>query len=268
MLVKLMKYELMAMARIFLPLFGVLLIVSVVNGLLRGNESTVSDTIGIIVTVFLVSGVFVMWLILVVQRFWRNVFGDEGYLTMTLPVSVDKIIIGKSLVAIIWFVICIIVVAIALLITLGFMFGEWGFMTELLFILRNMQAPGLVEAIAGFTLSVVWIAVWAVGSFASVLLLYLCMSLGMLVNKRRGLVAFCAFIAITTVLQIIYVLIGSVFVVSAIVNYEWLERFAGLSSYFAGQLLISIIALAIVSAQAAVFYFPTRYLLKNKLNLQ
>ena len=45
----------------------------------------------------------VMSLVVMIQRFYKNVLGDEGYLTLTLPVNVHEILWSKLIVSFVWF---------------------------------------------------------------------------------------------------------------------------------------------------------------------
>ena len=97
MLIKLMKHEFRATGRIMLPLYLVLLVTAVgANFTTRGLLSTqykLLDVLGaLLVMAFVVAimGVCVMSMVVMVQRFYKNLLGDEGYVMMTLPVSVHQ----------------------------------------------------------------------------------------------------------------------------------------------------------------------------------
>lgn len=112
MLGKLMKYELRAMGRILLPLY--LLIVVAVTGLsfsIRQNdlaEAAGKSPVIVLLVLFAilcaasVLVMIVMTLVLILQRFHRNLLGNEGYLMFSLPVSTAQHILSKSLSALLW----------------------------------------------------------------------------------------------------------------------------------------------------------------------
>ena len=109
MLIKLMKHEFRATGRIMLPLYLVLLVTAVgANFTTRGLLSTqykLLDVLGaLLVMAFVVAimGVCVMSMVVMVQRFYKNLLGDEGYVMMTLPVSVHQQIWAKSIVSTVW----------------------------------------------------------------------------------------------------------------------------------------------------------------------
>ena len=97
MLRKLLKHEFRATARIMLPLFGLLVLASVgANLSIRGmldSDSTFLSTLGtILIMLFTVAivAVGIMAFILMINRFYKNLLQDEGYVMMTLPVSIHQ----------------------------------------------------------------------------------------------------------------------------------------------------------------------------------
>ena len=102
MLRKLLKHEFRATARIMLPLFGLLVLASVgANLSIRGmldSDSTFLSTLGtILIMLFTVAivAVGIMAFILMINRFYKNLLQDEGYVMMTLPVSIHQQIWSK-----------------------------------------------------------------------------------------------------------------------------------------------------------------------------
>ena len=118
MLRKLMKYELTATARIFLLLSGTVLALGLLNklffmmGIFGGNlPFPVELTAGLTMMMyfFVIGAIFVMTLIITIQRFYKNLLGDEGYLMFTLPVKPWQHIVSKMTVAIFWFIVSVFV---------------------------------------------------------------------------------------------------------------------------------------------------------------
>ena len=114
MLGKLIKYEFKATGRILLPLYGALLVFALINRLLFRSslDETINNTFGAIggianiLSVFAygctMAAVFVVTFFVIVQRFYKNILGDEGYLMNTLPVKPYLNIINKILTSAIW----------------------------------------------------------------------------------------------------------------------------------------------------------------------
>ena len=260
MLRKLMRYEFKATGRVFLPLLAALLILSLVNKLLSYLPVDAPQVIGTVVSVILMVGIMVLTFIITLQRFRNNLLSSEGYLMMTLPVNTDSLILSKMFVAAIWSVASALVVIISIMIMAV---SEFNF-TDVVEFFRNIgeifKIPPAelvayaIDALIGIALSI----------FAGTLLLYACMSLSMLVNKRRGLFTFGAFIVITTAIQIISTVL--IAIGAAIGINDWLNL-SNISLFWQIQLVITVLLL-FEAAMCAVFYFITRYMLKNRLNLQ
>ena len=89
-----------------LPLWAVLIIYGIVHGINTVfNYETFYDHIPIkaqaIVVVTGIYFIFCVNIILVIQRFWKSMYGKESYLTHTLSVTVRKLILSKVFSAII-----------------------------------------------------------------------------------------------------------------------------------------------------------------------
>ena len=88
MLGKLIKYEFKATGRTFLPLYGAILLVALIQRFLGRNNKGVFEelnTLGNFTNLALV-GLFialvVITLIVTIQRFQKNLLSDEGYLSL------------------------------------------------------------------------------------------------------------------------------------------------------------------------------------------
>lgn len=133
MLGKLLKYEFKATARQMLPLYAITMIVGLFFGmsvrsdfLFYNSAQGVSTVTGVLLTVMtiLISSVFFMTFILGIRRFYNNIFKQEGYLTMTLPVHSWQILLSKISTPLFWFLLSAVVV---LLTTMLMGFGALGF---------------------------------------------------------------------------------------------------------------------------------------------
>ena len=105
-MLKLLKYEWKACARICLPLYGAMLLMSVVSALMT-TESAQNIMDGIPTAILgmlyfaLLIAVFVVTAVILIQRFYKNLLGDEGYLMFTLPVTVAQHIWSKVIIAVV-----------------------------------------------------------------------------------------------------------------------------------------------------------------------
>ena len=259
MLGKLMKYEFMSMGRIFLPIYGALIAVTIISRLLMLLPNTYTPAvISTITASFLIAATSVITLILVLQRFYKNLLTNEGYLMMTLPVKPDLLISSKLFVATIFTIASFLVSVLAIAILANSHLDLSGF--EFFFRpFSNSQA--VLVSIEVFILVIF-------ATFASILLLYTCMALSLLVNKRRILFSFGMYVAITTILQILAVIVITAFITFHIGEDPLMLRMYAEMSAFATSQVILLTSIALTLGLCAAFYFPTRYMLKRKLNLQ
>lgn len=95
MLGKMLKYDLKAMSKTMLPFFLVIIGMTVLNSFFIRFEWMTGIIAGstIIFGLFIALGVTA--LVMIITQFYHNVLGDEGYLTNTLPVRVDVILLSK-----------------------------------------------------------------------------------------------------------------------------------------------------------------------------
>ena len=268
-MLKLLKYEWKACARICLPMYAAVLLLAAVNRLtmietvqdfLYGIPSVLMATLYIAVMV----AVFVVTTVVLIQRFYKNLLGDEGYLMFTLPVTVSQHIWCKTLVALAMSILSV----IAALLSIGILgagletlswFGE--LFSSIMWQLA--ENPNLIfYSIEG----IVWLLI---GAATCTLFIYLCMALGHLAKKHRVIMAVVWYFVLSTVLQFLLMF----FLMSAgtlPLDGFWMT----LSDFFRGigpaaTIHIGMITLCLGTAVVgAVFFLGTRYILKNKLNLE
>ena len=110
MLTKLLKHEFRATARIMGPLYLVLLAVALgfnFSARLMDTSNVVLNILAALVILAYVAaiiGVFIVAFILMLQRFYKNLLGDEGYIMFTLPASVHQHVWSKLIVSAVWFI--------------------------------------------------------------------------------------------------------------------------------------------------------------------
>ena len=166
---KLIQHEFRATARIALPLCGMMLALAVLAGMVlrfwgdlpSGGFSTAGNAIIILygMSLFAVSvGIFVI----LMQRYKQNFFGDEGYLTRTLPVSEHALLLSKLLTALVWLAVAGVLMALSVFVA-GGLTGElsWHnlskFMDALRYYLPHISAGVWAHTILGALGSAVFI---------------------------------------------------------------------------------------------------------------
>lgn len=277
MLAKLMKYEIKATSRWFLPLYVSVLIFSLINRFtlyspyMNNKFSFVSSSInnpavagnsfssvmkGIIsalsmfiyVTLFI--GLFVATLIVVIQRYYKSLLGDEGYLMFTLPVNSWQHILNKLLVSMLWCFLSTLVAICSILILI-----PAGSIHEITNAFRQLKElfgiPGIINLLLFMIL----------GLTLSILQIYSAISLGHLFNKHKLLLSFAMYLGIDAVKQFISLIILAVIASATSTQFSDID---GLN-LFKNIMGIFTVFCAVFSAG---HFFLTSYLTKWKLNLE
>lgn len=265
MLRKLLKYEVRATARIFVPLYALLIVFALINKAFIAINSDTLQIPGIIafsIFVIIIVAICVMTLVVTIQRFYKNLLSDEGYLMFTLPVKAHSHITSKLLISMLWSFLSLFVSGFAVLLAVADpenMKQASQFMSQCADWLNKVGFPAymtVAEAIVAMIIS----------SAASIIMIYAAMAVGNLSGKHRILLSLGAYIGLTTVLQIV----GSIFIVTVPKNWFYFENvsqnnYMPLVNSIQLMLLFAIIFSVIFGV---AFYVLTNLLLKKKLNLE
>ena len=135
--------------------------------------------------------IYIATIVLIVRRFAKTVFGREGYLTNTLPVSAHQLILSKLLVAFILDIISSLVILLSIGIIAAFCLD----MKDIL--LATSYFGQILKEIGAFYL---FIPSTILSMIAGILFYYLCISIGNLFNTNKVLMGFVAFFAIQAIL--------------------------------------------------------------------
>lgn len=265
MLNRLIKYELRATARYFLPVYGAILVFSLLIGLRDFNETFLSSLNIILPTALGLSlmGLGVMTLIMVVKRFDSNLLGDEGYLMFTLPVKVSSLMTSKLITSIIW-VLCSYVI---------FMFSL------LLITWRRFDLNELLEALRSFPMDpyliTLFILLILMGILQFLLQIYASLSIAQAYTITRsrilgGTIVFILFsIGINTVETLFAAGFAFFFEDNAWIRELILKlesnNFQSVAVFFKTVFTIYLIY---ITLKNVIFYFLTKHHLEKKLNLE
>ena len=269
MLGKLLKYEFKATGKTFLPLYGALLIVSIIQkiffetGVFETNNTVLALLSASIPMIFsgLIVALMAVTVVTMVQRFSKNLLGQEGYLMFTLPVKTSVLIWSKLIAAWVWSILSMVVAILAFVITF-FGFVEWEIVLRelrdvILYITQNFNVALII-----FEFSILMI----VGSASSILTIYLALSIGQLVYKHRMLVSVGAYVGISiivnNILSAIFVAVGESSIGENI--QRTLESLDGMAAVN----FIMILLIVFVAIQAVVYFICTNKILTKRLNLE
>jgi hypothetical protein len=268
MLGKLLKYEIKATARWFFPLYGAVMVFAVL-GRLFYNPATIRSQVdeGYFlfpmlmsvfksIYIFLIVAMFVVTLVVIIQRFYKNLMGDEGYLMFSLPAPVWMHITSKLIVATLWYIASTIITLLA--IAIG---PVWYRVVD--HVSRwCAELPDLLN-MSLFALAVELIFVSLISIVGNVLPIYLAIALGgHLWPRHRILGSFVAYVAVATATSTIGVIFTFIYLFTSGVDLNMLDRSPALLNNL-------IIAATMLSAALCAGYFIiTNFILNKKLNLE
>ena len=221
------------------------------------NLIVVLNVLGLVAAVIAVSIAGVAALVLLIGRFYKSRFTDEGYLTFTLPVNGHQILMTSIVTSVVEMIaICLAVVVSVLLMAFIGVSGVEGFWEEFpgaaaRFFQMLREAIGFRSV--GYVL--LGILVMLSGLVGESCVIMLSVSLGALVAKKHKiLLALLFYYLIHMAISVLSV--GGLASLSFGVYLESM-------SYSMGLVITALGWLAI----GAVCYFPTHYLITHRLNL-
>ena len=270
MLGKLLKYEFKSTARVFLPLYITILVVAIINSFFINSE--LFQIQGLLMTVFvaLMIAMFVITVIVIVQRFNKNLLGDEGYLMFTLPVNSTTILFSKYLIALLWTLLSAIVAVVAFfLITSVPIFSEMGF--DLNYWINTIQEYFYLIIGKDFIYYAISLTLLTFVSYSIfIFTVYLSLSMGQLplFNKHRNLYSFISFIGINVLFSFIQNLFTSLYfsnnIDQTIISVQN-NAIDGFNSFIQDG-LFAVLGFNLILL--LVLFLGTKFLLDNKLNLE
>lgn len=286
MLKQLLKYEFKATKSLYFGLYLALALLSVVLGVTFRQEHALAhstsfqnlEVILMIVYVSVILAIAVLCFVSTVQRFYKNLLGREGYLMHTLPVTETQLILSKLITSMVW-VLCsglVGIVCITVMVAVGVFdpetFGmvDWESWKQLWGMLYG-------ELGARFWLVTFWTILINLARLAD---LILCVYAAcMIAHPFRKHVVILAFIGLNIVENQIDKLLGTnqvnlfmdityrvadvnvTGVSYGVTPMRWLTAALGTDVGY-------LFCFAVTAAIAAAYFFLTRWLMKNKLNLE
>ena len=260
---KLMKYEMKSLTRGLLPLYGAILAVAVINRVLMGISLNSGMGLPVIIAMMVYFGlcvaVGVVTIMAVVQRFYKGLLCDEGYLMHTLPVRPVELVLSKLTGATVMTILSGVVGVVSVLILMsvgGFFAVDWlgGFRD----LFRNFPSWPLA------VFECLLVGLFCVtGQIAQ---LYAVMALGHLSNKHRVAMSFVWYLVISTALS---ALLGIFVTVANETGLDyWLTQLtSAMNSSLCLHLGLIFTVLAYL-VKTAIFCGVTNHVLTNKLNLE
>lgn len=282
MLSKLLKYEFKSTGRIFgVCYIGVLaaaLLLRMMGALAWVNLwddqeadtvllpiSDIAANLSMMLYAIMIVAVIVVTFIMILQRFYKNLLGGEGYLMHTLPVKPWEHIASKLIAAMAWTVLSTIVVvlSVCILAMTGELFTELvsEFGEFMRYFYQNFNTP-LFLIILELCLVVL------VSTASSILQIYAAIMIGHQAAKHKIALAVGAYFGIGMVINVALSLLLNL--VSFIVpDGIWnVINFMETMDPVQGFHLIMLALLAFNLVLGAVFFFVTEHMMRRNLNLE
>ena len=260
-MLKLLKYEWKACARTCLPLYGVLILMSLISRILYVIPKNASldfmlPAIGSMLYMGVMMAAFVVTAVILIQRFYKNLLGSEGYLMFTLPVTVTQHLLSKTIIAVV--MIGLSGLSDRMILSMD---EVWQAFTGLSTLLPHSGQEFLFE-LELLVLSVLGIAGMA-------LFLYMCIALGHLASRHRLLMSIVWYVVLSTALQVLLlmVMMGAGNAVPEpfvdLMKVWW----SGITPMGAAHLMLRFCCVFALLSDA-VYFLVTRWILVHKLILE
>ena len=259
-----MKYEMKSLSKGLLPLYGAILVVAAINAFMFGSSGGMEMNDWALVTAIMLYtalcvSVAVMTLVVIVQRFYKGLLGQEGYLMFTLPVPTWQLTCSKLLGASLMSILSGIVGMLSVVILGAGIVGWYNFFGSLIEVFDYIDGDivlFLLEILIGVLVDVA----------ASTCQIYLAIALGHLSNRHRMAMSIVWYIAINTILTFIGAMLTNIIIQVP----SFTDLIFGTMIRWGNSGIHTAMwpGIALSAVQAVVFYFGTNYILKNKLNLE
>jgi len=249
---KIIKYDLLHYIKTcwFVTLAAIIIVVlGVVASFMHGSQSMLS-VLSTLVILCLSYGVIFSCFATVEKRFRSSIFSGEGYMTMSIPISTEKLLLAKIISAfIVWVYTC--ALAFLSLYLFSLMVSpilEYEFFLPLVEAMwRTLMIMFENAPISAIELILICFA----GVFCSITFIHLSVAVGHLFKGKQRL--FSSIFAL-----LLFFSLG--------VLYTFLHPFFVHLANLPGEVSLFII-LIIVCGASVGFFFGTRYIIKHKLNL-
>lgn len=283
---KYMKYEIKGSYKFILGIIAIVLIASTIIQLKlskqlnfeimnTGNGATGFDALMLIISILVIFGAFLTAFFQIIGSFKKELYEDRGYLTFTLPLTGNKILGAKLIVAIIWFTVLGVSIVLYNLLLSAIIFGsQWTQIIDFMIEPIKMVMQGIISVGIIFGLSAIM----------TLILIYFSMALGRVSvrNRKIGGLWFIIFIILNAILNYFVFSVGK-----AIPYFLSLDNFKILHGYELNFLsntgnmateqiiafgnnfdaYINIFGLLSMIAVCVVAFLSTGYLIEKKIDI-
>lgn len=277
MILKLFKYDFMNIGKKLIPFYIAALVIGVINRILLltstissiENENNFMAIFGSPLLYFayfvVIIGIFCMTVFVIISRYNSSIYGNEGYLTNTLPLKPYQIIWAKLINFLIWIFISYFIIFVSLFILFPFDF----------FVRNIIEQPDFYKDLNHMTkyiLSSKYTPIFVlqlVYNFFShiqrILMLFLSIAIANLFKSYKVVAGVIAFFLIST----IFSLIGSSLTFSLVKDVNLTEIYDEISPFFYNLLKnANILSIVYSIISSAILFYTIHYLHTHNLDLE
>lgn len=249
---------------------------AIVGFLARGTiwQATQGNAIAVVVSgliyTLLIMTLMIVTVVMILQRFYKNLLKGEGYLMHTLPVPTWMLVASKTISSLIWVLLSIITLIVSVFVLVltsvvgsGNLFAldwcslPWGDFFKLF----QESAGEIILTIVAAVIQIVRI----------ILLVYTAMAIGAAAKRHKVFYSVLTFIVILIIIAIIGTLtsLNLIDMLSAVDNAGiGVHADAGKGMVVAGYVKLLAGQCITDAIYSVIFFFVTTWFLKNKLNLE
>ena len=277
MILKLFKYDFMNIGKKLIPFYIAALVIGVINRILLltstissiENEDNFMTIFGSPLLYFayfiVIIGIFCMTVFVIISRYNSSIYGNEGYLTNTLPLNPSQIIWAKLINFLIWIFISYFIIFVSLFILFPFDF----------FIRNIIKEPEFYQNLNHVTKSILSskftpiFALQLVYNFfshiQSILMLFLSIAIANLFKSYKVVAGVIAFFLIS----IIFSFIGSSLTYSLVKDVNLSEIYDEFNPIFYNLLKnANILSIVYSIISSAILFYTIHYLHTHNLDLE
>ena len=277
MILKLFKYDFMNIGKKLIPFYIAALVIGVINRILLltstissiENENNFMAIFGSPLLYFayfvVIIGIFCMTVFVIISRYNSSIYGNEGYLTNTLPLKPYQIIWAKLINFLIWIFISYFIIFVSLFILFPFDF----------FVRNIIEQPDFYQDLNHMTkyiLSSKYTPIFVlqlVYNFFShiqrILMLFLSITIANLFKSYKVVAGVIAFFLIST----IFSFIGSSLTFSLVKDVNLTEIYDEISPFFYNLLKnANILSIVYSIISSAILFYTIHYLHTHNLDLE
>ena len=277
MILKLFKYDFMNIGKKLIPFYIAALVIGVINRFLlltsnisrmerEGNFLAMFGSPFLYAAYFLViMGIFFMTVFIIISRYSSSIYGNEGYLTNTLPLNPSQIILAKLINFLIWILISYFIIFVSLFILFPFDFFLRNVIYETEFYEGLKKLTKLIfSSKYGFLFALQFIYNFF-SHIQNILMLFLSVAIANLFKSYKVVAGVIAFFLISTVFSFI----ASIISFSVMENVNLFEMYGEFNPIVYNSLKNANIMSIIYSiVSSIVLFFIIHYLHTHNLNLE